>query len=146
HSDWDHTGAVSLFTDADIFLSELEEPLIDGRKKRMLFMGNQLNCDYQLFKENQMFELDGLKIHCTSAPGHTPGATWFLVNDQYLFVGDGMSLKNGEVGLFNQMFNMDSEIQKASFKMLTSLSNIQYIFTGHYGFTDQIEMALESVE
>ena len=146
HSDWDHTGGVSLFENASVFLSELEEPLINGQKKRMLFMGNRLNCDYLLFQPGQVFLLDGLKIECMPAPGHTPGSTWFLVDDRYLFVGDGMSLEDGRVDLFNKMFNMDSETQIESHKKLTSLSQLQYLFTGHYGYTDQIESVMGSVK
>ena len=145
HSDWDHTGGVSLFTKGTVWLSTLEEPLIDGRTRRMWFAKNQLNCDYRLFRPDQRFEVDGLKIQCISAPGHTPGSTWFLVNDRYLFVGDGMCLKDGQIGVFSETFNMDSEMQAASFEKLTDFPNLQYLLTGHFGVTDYMQSVMESI-
>jgi hypothetical protein len=53
-----------------------------------------------------------------------------------------MSLKNGKADLFNEFFNMDSETEKESIKKLAALQNIKYIFTAHYGFTDDAGKAL----
>jgi hypothetical protein len=33
----------------------------------------------------------------------------YVVNDAYLFVGDAMSIKNGEADSYYDLFNMDSD-------------------------------------
>jgi len=74
----------------------------------------------------------------------TFGSIAFLVDDKYLFVGDNLSLKNGQVGLFNSLFNLCDDTQKESIKSLAQLSSTEYIFTAHYGFTDKPKEAFKT--
>ena len=52
-----------------------------------------------------------------------------------------MSLKDGRVSLFNEFFNMDSETQGKTMRKLARLSGVDYLFTAHYGVTDDYAKA-----
>ena len=44
-------------------------------------------------------------------------------------------------GSFIEFFNMDSETEKESIKKLGTLQNLKYVFTSHYGFTEDVSKA-----
>ncbi len=144
HSDSDHTGACSLFPNAVIYLSKAEEQMINGRRSRFLFMKNRLGIPHERLEDNQIINVSGLRIKGIVTPGHTPGSMCFLVNDTYLFAGDTMGLKNGEVTGFNDFFNMDSQRQRKSLDQLADLSGVTSVFTAHYGFTDSHKIAFRN--
>ena len=144
HSDVDHIAAIRLFPNAAIYLSKAEEQMVNGQTRRFLFMKNHLAPPYELVEDNQVIIISGLKIKGILTPGHTPGSMCFLVNDTYLFAGDTMGIKNGEVTRFNDLFNMDSHRQEQSLAKLAGLSGVKYIFTAHYGFSDSPEIAFRS--
>jgi len=144
HSDVDHIGACSLFQNAVIYLSKAEEQMVTGQTHRFLFMKNQLGLPHELLEDNQILNISGLRIKTLLTPGHTPGSMCFLINDTYLFAGDSMGLKNGEVTEFNDLFNMDSKRQRRSISQLADLSGVKYVFTAHYGFIDSYETAFKN--
>ena len=144
HSDVDHIAACRLFPNAVIYLSKAEEQMVNGQTRRFLFMRNHLAPPYELLEDNQVITISGLKIKGILTPGHTPGSMCYLVDDTYLFAGDTMGIKNGEVTRFNDLFNMDSQRQAQSLAKLAGLSGVKYIFTAHYGFSDSPEIAFRS--
>ena len=141
HTDADHTAALGLFGNATIYISTAEEQMIDGRTPRFLFVHNPFEYRPELLEDGQIVDVSGLKVQGILTPGHTPGAMVYLVDDKYLFGGDSMSLQAGKVNLFNDFFNMDSETQRASLKKLADLSGVEYLFTAHYGVTDDYATA-----
>ena len=142
HTDFDHVAALDLFANAKIYISKAEEQMVNGKTPRFVVINNKRIAHYELLDDNQTINVSGLKVRGIATPGHTPGAMSYVINDAYLFVGDTMSLKNGKADLFNEFFNMDSETGKESIKKLAALQNIKYIFTAHYGFTDDAGKAL----
>ena len=139
HTDADHVAGLDLFKNAKIYLSRAEEQMINGQTNRTLIFKNKLDKEYEPLDDNQKLTIDGLKIKCISTPGHTPGSMCYLINDIHLFTGDTISLKNGQAGLFNEFFNMDSESQKKSIKKLSRLIGVQNVFTAHYGFSNDYQ-------
>jgi glyoxylase-like metal-dependent hydrolase (beta-lactamase superfamily II) len=97
-------------------------------------------------ENGQVVTLSGLKVEGILTPGHTPGAMSYLINDKYLFTGDTMSLAEGKGDLFNDFFNMDSEQQRISLRRLATLSEVEYIFTAHYGVADDYGQVFGSWE
>ena len=145
HSDPDHIACVGLFPSAEIFLSRQEEQLINGKKNRFLIYSNSSSWkkvmggrDYKVLNDNQVVNFSNIKIKAISTPGHTIGSMCYLVNDEILFTGDALSLKNGkvdwDVDLCDTLYIMDVKSYKLSLKKLASITNIKYIFTAHYGF------------
>ena len=145
HSDRDHIAALDLFGKAQVYISKEEEQMVNGRTPRFLsLMKNSLPVKYEMLDDGQSIEVAGLKIKGVLTPGHTPGAMCYLVNGRFIFTGDSMSLKEGRAGLFNELFNMDSESQKKSLHKLKGIPEVQYVFTAHYGATDNPKRAFES--
>jgi len=136
HSDFDHTSALSLFKNAAIYLSKPEVQIIDGSVPRMfgISVRNKLNVDHVIESDEEL-HFGTLKIKPILTPGHTSGSMSYLLDDKYLFVGDALSLKNGQVELFNTLFNMDDDLHRQSLTHLAKMPDIKYIFTAHYGFT-----------
>ena len=145
HTDSDHSAAVKLFKNAKIYISSAEEQMINGKTARTAcFIKNKLACTYEMIEDNQTIDISGLKVKGILTPGHTPGSMSYLINDKYLFIGDTLSLKDGKAELFNEFFNMDSATEKKSIKKLSVLHDAKYIFTAHYGYTDNFQKALGS--
>ena len=143
HSDADHTTTLSLFPDAQIYLPALETQMIDGTTRRSPMGHNRLEQDHITLDDGEEINLLGFDVRCISTPGHTPGSMCFLIDGSYLFVGDTMSLNNGKADTFNAFYNMDSGTQRESIRKLATSTHPEYIFTAHYGYTDDTETAFE---
>lgn len=141
HTDSDHTAGLKLFKNARIYISNLEEQMVNGKTNRAFIFKNQLNYPYQLLIDGQELQFGDIRIQGILTPGHTPGSMSYLVNSEMLFVGDTMSLLNGSAALFNNFFNMDSKTEAQSLKKISKMTNINYIFTAHYGFTNHVQAA-----
>lgn len=146
HGDSDHTGGLSVFEKADVYLPRAEEQMIDGRTARFFFFfKNELGRTHLPIDDGQTVEIDGLTVTAILTPGHTPGSTSYVVDGQYLFTGDNLSLQSGKAGVFSEMINMDSSVQRESLKRLAKLEGIRYVFTAHHGYTESFDAAFESL-
>jgi len=145
HTDFDHISALSLFKNAAIYISKQEEQVIDGSVPRLVFGGkNKFNYNYSTIEDNEELRFGKIKVKSVLTPGHTVGSMSFLIDDKYLFVGDNLSLQNGQVGLFNSLFNFNDDTQKESIRNLAKIASTEYIFTAHYGFTDKPKEAFKN--
>jgi hydroxyacylglutathione hydrolase len=142
HSDFDHVGAISLYKNAQVYLPEDEEQLINGETGRFLFFGNKLDVESYTLINDEVFWIDSVKILPIPTPGHTPGSTCYIVNDKYLFTGDALRLQAGNIDLFPKFINKNARRAKNSMNKLTDLNGVQYIFTAHYGYTDDYKSAV----
>lgn len=136
HSDFDHIAALKLFKNAKVYISEEEVQMINGEKHRRFIFGNKLDSEYSTLKDGEKIKVSNLEVECILTPGHTLGSMSYLVNGELLFVGDTLSLKDGKAELFNKVLNMDNNAQKESIEKLSQLQGAKYIFTGHYGYSD----------
>ncbi|MCI0523367.1 MAG: hypothetical protein L0Y37_06915 [Bacteroidales bacterium] len=82
-----------------------------------------------------------MELRPVPTPGHTAGATCYLVNDKYLFTGDAMSLYNGYAEPFPRFINKSARKARKSIKNIMELEGVQYIFTGHHGYADDFSRA-----
>jgi hydroxyacylglutathione hydrolase len=147
HTDSDHVKGLALFTRATIFLSKVEEKMITGEISRFfLFKNSILGRPYNVILDHQILNLLNLKVQGILVPGHTPGSMCYLVNDKYLFTGDALSLKGGIIAGFNEFFNMDTKTALQSMVNIANLPEAEYIFTAHYGFTDDYEDAVRKLK
>jgi hydroxyacylglutathione hydrolase len=145
HSDGDHAGGISLFDKAVIYLPEDEEQVINGETGRFLWFGNKIDTEnYKLLKDKS-FRIGDLKIRLIPTPGHTAGSTCYIVNDRYLFTGDAVALDNGTIARFPKIINKNARKAKRSMNNLTGLDGVQYIFTAHYGYTDNYKAATSTI-
>ena len=145
HTDKDHVAAIKLFKNAKIYLSKQEEQMINGKKPRFFyFLGNKIDTkEYSLIKDQQILNIGNIKIKGILTPGHTPGSMCYLINNKYLFTGDAISIKAGKIDKFNDLFNMDTETAIKSIEKIADISEAKYIFTAHYGFTNNYKNAIK---
>ncbi len=142
HTDADHAGGVSLFKNAVVYLHEDEEQMINGETGRVMWIGNKMSVpDYRLLDE-KVIRTGDLKIDPVPTPGHTTGLTCYIVNDKYLFTGDAVSLENGVIGLFPRYINKNGRKARKSIDNITGLEGVQYLFTGHHGYTADYNSAV----
>jgi len=138
HSDSDHTAALNLFPDAAIHMGKDELSLLNGTVKRNIFGGNKMPSGIDIGKitllsDGQELLFGGRKVKCISAPGHTNGSMLYLVDNCYLFTGDALMIKDGNIGV--QPFSMDSELNRKTIDRLRdTIENSSFVFTSHYGF------------
>ena len=140
HSDGDHARALSLFDKAKLFMQKEEVKMIDGTKSKLLWFGNILpRTDYLLLNDRELVQIGNLKFEAFHVPGHTSGTTAYLVNDKYLFTGDLLSLKDSKIAPTPAIINMDAKQAAKSREIIRHIPSAEYIFTAHWGFTDDFQ-------
>ncbi len=146
HSDADHVAAIELFANAKIYLSRQEEQMINGETYRFWSIGkNSISSNnYTLIDDQQILNIGNTKIQGILTPGHTPGSMCYSINNKYLFTGDALSLNIGRIARFNDFFNMETETAVKSLGKLTNIPGIIWIFTAHYGCTDDYQNAVNN--
>ncbi len=146
HGDSDHAGGLAAFKNAKIYISEAEEQMVNGATGRFGFIRNAKLPAHENLADGHVVEIAGLHVRGVLTPGHTPGSMCYLVDGKWMFAGDTMSLKDGKAGLFNDFFNMDSDLQQKSLRDIVAKQMMHYIFTGHYGYTGNPAGALAAFE
>ena len=145
HTDEDHAGALGLFDKSKLYMSKEEEQMINGKKSRFLCFGNSISrTDYTLLEDRETIQVGNLKIEGILAPGHTSGIMAYLINDKYLFTGDILSLKDGKIAPIPSFFDMDHAQAVESIDIIRHIPTAEYIFTAHWGYTDDYKTAVAS--
>ena len=133
HTDFDHTAAVSLFRNAEVYISKPEENMINGKIHRALIFNNSLKRIHHLLGDGEEIKIDGWNVKIIVIPGHTSGASCYLIDGKYLFSGDSTALTKGETTHFNSFFNMNTDEQIVSLRKLEDIQQIELVLTSHYG-------------
>ena len=161
HQDTDHVGAIEegsdeLFRDATIYIGNIENEYLEGRKHRKVFWGlttlPQVIIDNPkiLIEDGQIFYIGNIKIEAFLVPGHTWGHLVYLVDDCYLFTGDTIWLgADGGYAFLNTLAE-DRRLQCKSLQRLKEIlekRNLQLkIITGHTGWTDDFTFAFAHID
>ena len=161
HQDTDHVGAIEegsdeLFREATIYIGNIENEYLEGRKHRKVFWGlttlPQVIIDNPkiLIEDGQIFYIGNIKIEAFLVPGHTWGHLVYLVDDCYLFTGDTLWLgADGGYAFLNTLAE-DRKLQCQSLQRLKEIlvkRNLQLkIITGHTGWTDDFDFAFAHID
>ncbi len=161
HQDTDHVGAIEegsdeLFSDATIYIGNIENEYLEGRKHRKVFWGlttlPQVIIDNPkiLIEDGQIFYIGNIKIEAFLVPGHTWGHLVYLVDDCYLFTGDTLWLgADGGYAFLNTLAE-DRKLQCQSLQRLKEIlvkRNLQLkIITGHTGWTDDFDFVFAHID
>ena len=161
HQDTDHVGAIEqgsdeLFRDATIYIGNIENEYLEGRKHRKVFWGlttlPQVIIDNPkiLIEDGQIFYIGNIKIEAFLVPGHTWGHLVYLVDDCYLFTGDTIWLgADGGYAFLNTLAE-DRKLQCQSLQRLKEIlekRNLQLkIITGHTGWTDDFTFTFAHID
>ena len=144
HTDGDHVGALALFDKSKLYFSKEEEQMINGKKSKFLCFGNSISrTDYTLLEDRETVRIGNLKIEGILAPGHTSGMMAYLINDRYLFTGDILSLNDGRMAPIPAFFDMNHAQAVESIDIIRHIPSAEYIFTAHWGYTDDYKTAHE---
>ena len=141
HSDRDHVAALPLFPGAEIYMGKEELPLINRKVKRNIFGYNSLPDGIDInriipLSNNQELVLNGIKIKCMEASGHTNGSVLYLVDNRYLFTGDAFKIKNGSTLV--HPFTMDKKLSEKTIEQYReTILNSSFVFTSHYGIKEK---------
>jgi glyoxylase-like metal-dependent hydrolase (beta-lactamase superfamily II) len=128
-------------------MSKEEVQMINGTKSKLLWIGLYISrTDYILLEDRKVIQIGNLKIEAILVPGHTSGTTAYLVNDKYLFTGDITSLKNGKIAPLPAIINMDAKQAVKSMEIIRHIFTAEYIFTSHWGYTDDYSTAVRKNE
>jgi glyoxylase-like metal-dependent hydrolase (beta-lactamase superfamily II) len=93
-------------------------------------------------EDRETVQIGNLKIEGILVPGHTSGMMAYLVNDRYLFTGDILSLKEGKIMPIPAFFDMDNAQAVESMNIIRHIPAAEYIFTAHWGYTDDYKTAV----
>ena len=161
HQDTDHVGAIEqgsdeLFRDATIYIGNVENEYLEGRRHRKVFWGLTtlpqviINNPKILVEDGQIFYIGNIKIEAFLVPGHTWGHLVYLVDDCYLFTGDTLWLgADGGYAFLNTLAE-DRKLQCKSLQRLKEIlekRNLQLkIITGHTGWTDDFTFAFAHID
>lgn len=151
HQDTDHVGAVEkdsdlLFSQATLYLSEIENRYLTGEKRRKVIYGfyklPMVHSDNprKLLKDGEVFYIEDIKIEAILVPGHTWGHLVYLIDDKYLFTGD--TIWFGPDGGYSFLSSL-AEDNKLAVKSLAVLEEKlrsrglnPMVITGHTGWHD----------
>ena len=154
HQDTDHVGAVEkdsdlLFSQATLYLSEIENRYLTGEKRRKVIFGfYKLPMVYsenprKLLKDGEVFYIEDIKIEAILVPGHTWGHLVYLIDDKYLFTGD--TIWFGPDGGYSFLSSL-AEDNKLAVKSLAALEEKlrsrglnPMVITGHTGWHDDLD-------
>jgi hydroxyacylglutathione hydrolase len=144
HTDRDHVGALELFKNAKIYISRPESKMLNGEKHKFLFFRNSLGGrPHTLLDDRQVLTYAKRSVEGILTAGHTSGSMCYLVDNKYLFTGDILSLKTGKIDQSIKFFDMDHPTAVTAIKLITKLPEVQYIFTAHFGYSDNYKDAVK---
>lgn len=155
HVDVDHCGGIdvcgtNIFPNAKIYIGKDEKVYLNGTTHRMKKLGIKLkNCvkipdGYYPVEDDEIFDIEGIKIRAVHTPGHTLGHTCYIIDDKVVFSGDCLAINDNGGYSFFDFFTQYPDINKKSLWKLKAIVDgidLRYICTGHSGirkYSDRI--------
>jgi glyoxylase-like metal-dependent hydrolase (beta-lactamase superfamily II) len=122
HTHRDHAGCLSLFPEADVYVSthEAHSRTVAGQRVHAVADG-------------QVVTAAGCRVKALEVPGHTAGSLAFIVEGSMLFTGDTLSLKGGLVRPFPFCFNRNNRVLARSIRRLAAIDGLACLLTAHNG-------------
>ena len=161
HADVDHCGGIdvkakqNLYPNAQVYLGEKEQSYLTKKIHRMIKVHKKIyNCvqlkpGYQLLKDEQCLNLDGIDVRCILVPGHTIGHMCYLIDHRILFSGDCLAVNQNGGYAFWDFFCQDPALNKQSLIHLKeSIKDepIVAICTGHSGFVSDVKHSFDHID
>jgi glyoxylase-like metal-dependent hydrolase (beta-lactamase superfamily II) len=144
YSDVKQEPGQGLFGDAEYWPADDMEIIDNSTQKLISIYKNRLNKSFKVISDGEILHFNQTSIKAVLIAGHTEGLTSYIVNDKYIFVGDGLSLRNGNVAPFNALLNLDEKQHRKSITKIQNLKGFNYLFTQHYGYTDNVAKAFKN--
>ncbi|WP_242843277.1 MBL fold metallo-hydrolase [Kineothrix alysoides] len=147
HSDHDHVASLGLFTDANIYMGEDELQMVNGETKRERNKNNSLPDgigldDLILLKDEQKIKIGEHTIRCVKAPGHTTGSMIYILDNDYIFLGDSCKISNNKLDI--HPFTMDEALSRESIQKISKLiKGTEFTLTSHYGHYKSSDLVID---
>lgn len=130
HGHYDHTGALSAFKDAPIYIHELDAPMLQSNRLSFGYAEEDHGERPQatgFVREGQRLELAGISFEVLHTPGHTRGSVCYKAGED-IFTGD--TLFKGDYGR-TDLPGGSEEQMRASLRRLFTFHGHR-IYPGHY--------------
>jgi hydroxyacylglutathione hydrolase len=135
HSHYDHISGINLlknYTDASVVIHHTEaEWLVDPNLNHSIKTKSPIVSEWPdiLIHGDEVVKCGSLTIKAFHTPGHSPGSTCYLINNQYIFTGD--TLLSGLIGP-TDLPNSNRNLLKNSIRnKLFTLNEDIIVYPGH---------------
>lgn len=160
HLDTDHVGAIEvggegLFRHGKIYVGTVENEYLEGQRRRKVFWGlytlPQVHIEHEkvLIEDGEIFYLGEIKVEAFLVPGHTWGHLVYLIDDEYLFMGDTIWLGVDGGYAFLHVLAEDGKLQTKSLanleKILRKRNLTLKIITGHTGWCEDLNFTFAHI-
>ena len=146
HADRDHVGGLDVFGAATVYLPEAEVAIANGSvpRKIILFrLRGRLDHPYTTVDAEQTVTVGAIAVRAIPTPGHTPGSTSYLVNEEMLVTGDLLMLRRGRCRPMPRFLCNDPAEDKRSIRELAQrVRSVGVLCTAHSGYTTDYEYAM----
>lgn len=160
HTDVDHCGGLDvcgtkIYPKAQIYVGKEEQAYLNGTTQRMTkFFVKLKNCvtiadGYYLIDDNELFNIDGIKIRAIHTPGHTLGHMCYIIDEKVLFTGDCLAVNEKGGYSFFDFFTQYPDLNKKSLQKLQIIVRelgIEYVCTGHSGIRKYSESIFAHID
>lgn len=135
HTDFDHTGGLSAFPNAAVYICEDEEQMISGKTARRGVILNRIARAHKTMKDGEEVKHGGALIKLLHTPGHTPGSASYLIDGRALVTGDLLRVTStGKIKPFLRLMNMNHERDAKSVAAISdTIDKAEFILSGHTG-------------
>ena len=139
HSDFDHTGGLPYFQNAQVYLHTSERQLLQRTKSRLGWIFHVPSIKRKIFFfDDSKDSFENFSLKPILLPGHTPGHCGYIIHDKYFCTGDSIRLQKNTIIPFFRILcmNYKESIKTANLisSMKTSLSKGSYLCTAHTGY------------
>lgn len=146
HSDSDHAGGIEAFPNAELYIPDLEVPMIEGKDFRRFFGGERSGVspistmEYTVLATGALFEIDGVSVQAVSVPGHSSGSTAFVIDDLYAFIGDMALISRGHLASLPSFLTNDTkQAEQTAADFEKNFGYLKFIATAHDGILSKEE-------
>lgn len=122
HFHWDHARGTKAFPNARVYVGE----------------GGTTG---EAVHDRQEITAAGLPVRVVGTPGHTLGSMSYVVGGRYLFTGDALRLRRGEVVPNYFWLGGDRGAMRQSIGKLDTIDDVECLLTAHCGLTRQVREA-----
>jgi glyoxylase-like metal-dependent hydrolase (beta-lactamase superfamily II) len=127
HAHYDHVGALPLFTNAKIYISEDE---ISGGASSL--PDSVKPTDIIPLGDWQEMSAGGHIITCIKSPGHTAGSMSYILDGKYMFTGDSMKIETNTI-TEHPFTEERGKAADTRVLLFTRMQGLELVLTAHYG-------------
>ncbi|MDR1705095.1 MAG: MBL fold metallo-hydrolase [Clostridiales bacterium] len=127
HAHYDHVGALPLFANAKIYISEDELTSSSHSLPDSVRL-----TDLIPLSDWQEMSLGGHNVTCIKSPGYTAGSMSYILDGKYMFTGDSMKIDNNTI-TEHPFTEERGKAAETRVLLFTRMLELELVLTAHYG-------------